>query len=69
MIFLQEKRRPVAAENPNENNHRVSSRLGRLCRTLSAAVEGPCQRKVAESEEGGHRRKHPDCISNPRECL
>ncbi|KAL1425079.1 hypothetical protein MTO96_019531 [Rhipicephalus appendiculatus] len=49
MLFAQEKRRSVAAENPSENNQRVSTRLGKLWRSLSAADKEPYQRKAAEA--------------------
>ncbi|KAH7979306.1 hypothetical protein HPB49_009007 [Dermacentor silvarum] len=64
MLFAQEKRRWVAAENANENNQRVSSRLGKLWRTLGAADKGPYQRKAAEAA-AVHRRKYLDYLYNP----
>ncbi|XP_049528813.1 transcription factor Sox-19a-like [Dermacentor silvarum] len=67
MLFAQERRRLVAAENPNENNQRVSSRLGKLWRSLSAADKEPYQRKAAEAA-AVHRRKYPDYVYNPREA-
>lgn len=67
MLFAQEKRRLVAAENPNENNQRVSSRLGKLWRSLSAADKEPYQRKAAEAA-AVHRRRYPDYVYNPREA-
>lgn len=67
MLFAQEKRRSVAAENPNENNQRVSSRLGKLWRSLSAADKEPYQRRAAEAA-AVHRRKYPDYVYNPREA-
>lgn len=57
----------MAAENPNENNQRVSSRLGKLWRSLSAADKEPYQRKAAEAA-AVHRRKYPDYVYNPREA-
>ncbi|XP_037576962.1 sex-determining region Y protein [Dermacentor silvarum] len=67
MLFAEEKRRSVADENPNENNQRVSSRLGELWRSLSTAVKEPYQRKAAEAAIV-HRRNHPDYVYNPREA-
>ncbi|KAH7979476.1 hypothetical protein HPB49_009539 [Dermacentor silvarum] len=67
MLFAQEKRRSVAAENPNENNQRVSSRFSKRWRSLSAADKEPYQRTAAEAAPG-HRRKHPDYVYNPREA-
>ncbi|KAH8022088.1 hypothetical protein HPB51_021811 [Rhipicephalus microplus] len=67
MLFAQEKRRSVAAENPNENNQHVSTRLGKLWRSLSAADREPYQRKAAEAA-AIHRRKYPDYVYNPREA-
>ncbi|XP_075551716.1 uncharacterized protein LOC142585092 isoform X1 [Dermacentor variabilis] len=67
MLFAQERRRSVAAENPNENNQRVSSRLGKLWRSLSAAEKEPYLRKAAEAA-AVHRRKYPGYVYNPREA-
>uniref|UniRef100_A0A131YXL9 Transcription factor SOX1/3/14/21 (SOX group B) n=1 Tax=Rhipicephalus appendiculatus TaxID=34631 RepID=A0A131YXL9_RHIAP len=67
MLFAQEKRRSVAAENPSENNQRVSTRLGKLWRSLSAADKEPYQRKAAEAA-AVHRRRFPDYVYNPREA-
>ncbi|KAH7979867.1 hypothetical protein HPB49_011665 [Dermacentor silvarum] len=67
MLLAQEKRRSVAAENPNENNLRVSSHLGKLWRSLSAVVKEPYQRKLAEAAVA-HRKNHPDYVYNPREA-
>ncbi|KAH7979412.1 hypothetical protein HPB49_009356 [Dermacentor silvarum] len=67
MLFAQEERRSVAAENPNENNQCVRSRLGKLCRNLSTANKEPYQRKVVEAANV-HRRNHPDYVYNPREA-
>ncbi|XP_049518366.1 sex-determining region Y protein [Dermacentor silvarum] len=67
MLLAQEKRRSVAAENPNENNQRVSSHLGKLWRSLSAVVKEPYQRKAAEAAVV-HRRNYPDYVYNPREA-
>nr|XP_050046352.1 sex-determining region Y protein-like [Dermacentor andersoni] len=61
------KRRSVAAENPNENNQRVSSRPGKLWRSLSVADKEPRQRKAAAAA-AVHRRKHPGYVYNPREA-
>nr|XP_054933853.1 transcription factor SOX-1-like [Dermacentor andersoni] len=67
MLVAHGKRGSVAAENPNENNQRVSSHLGKLCRSLSAADEEPYQRRAPEVA-AVHRRKHPDYVYNPREA-
>nr|XP_054933875.1 uncharacterized protein LOC126543267 [Dermacentor andersoni] len=65
MLVAREKRRSVAAEN--ENNQRVSSRLGKLWRSLSVADKEPRQRKAAAAA-AVHRRKHPGYVYNPREA-
>ncbi|KAH7979311.1 hypothetical protein HPB49_009012 [Dermacentor silvarum] len=67
MLFAQEKRRWVAAENANENNQRVSSRLGKLWRTLGAADKEPYQRKAVEAA-AVHRRKYLDYMYNARKA-
>ncbi|XP_054921798.1 uncharacterized protein [Dermacentor andersoni] len=67
MLSAHGKRRSVAAENPNENNQRVSSRLGKLWRSLSAADKEPYQRKAAEVA-AVHRRKYPGYMNNQREA-
>nr|XP_050046355.1 transcription factor SOX-9-like [Dermacentor andersoni] len=65
MLVAREKRRSVAAEN--ENNQRVSSRLGKLWRSLSVADKEPRQRKAAAAA-AVHRRKHLGHVYNPREA-
>ncbi|XP_070377172.1 sex-determining region Y protein-like [Dermacentor albipictus] len=65
MLVAHEKRRSVAAENPKENNQRVSSRLVKLWRSLSAADKEPYQRKAAEVA-AVHQRKYPGYKNNPR---
>nr|XP_050046320.1 transcription factor SOX-18-like [Dermacentor andersoni] len=67
MLSAHEKWRSVAAENPNENNQHVSSLLGKLWRSLSVANKEPYRRKPAASADV-HRRKHPECVHNPREA-
>ncbi|XP_070377139.1 uncharacterized protein [Dermacentor albipictus] len=67
MLVAHGKRQSVAAENPNENNQCVSSRLGKLWRSLSVADKQPYQRKAAAAA-AVHRRKHPDYVYNPREA-
>ncbi|XP_070396667.1 transcription factor SOX-18-like [Dermacentor albipictus] len=47
MLVAHGKRQLVAAENSNENNQRVSSRPGKLWRSLSVADKEPRQRKAA----------------------
>ncbi|XP_070386286.1 uncharacterized protein [Dermacentor albipictus] len=66
MLVAHGKRQSVAAENPNVNNRRVNSRLGKMWRSLSVADKQPYQRKPAASADV-HRRKHPECVHNPRE--
>nr|XP_050046321.2 transcription factor SOX-6-like [Dermacentor andersoni] len=61
MLVAHEKRWSVAAEKPNENNQRVSSRLGKLWRSLSAGDKEPYQCKAAEFA-AVRRRKHPDYV-------
>ncbi|KAH7983762.1 sex-determining region Y protein [Rhipicephalus sanguineus] len=65
MPFAQEKRRSVAAEKPNENNQRVSSRLGKMWRSLSAFDKQPYQRKAAAAD-AVHRRRYPDYVFDQR---
>ncbi|XP_070390702.1 uncharacterized protein [Dermacentor albipictus] len=60
-------RRSVAAENPNQNNQRVSSRLAKLWRPLNAADKELYQRK-ASAAAAVPRRKHPGYVLNPREA-
>ncbi|XP_065294136.2 transcription factor SOX-18-like [Dermacentor albipictus] len=67
MLVADGKRRSVAAENPNENNQRVSSRPGKLWRSLSVADKEPRQRKAAAAA-AVHRRKYPGYVYNPREA-
>ncbi|KAL1423524.1 hypothetical protein MTO96_020912 [Rhipicephalus appendiculatus] len=57
MLFAQKNRRSAAADNTRENNQRVSSRLGKLWRCLSAATEeGSCERNVNQAATD-HRTK------------
>ncbi|KAH7984486.1 SRY-related protein AES1 [Rhipicephalus sanguineus] len=68
MLFPQEKRRSVAAENPNENNQRTGSRLGKLWRSLSADDDDElCQRKAAEVA-ADHEKRYSDYDYNPRDA-
>nr|XP_054921793.1 transcription factor sox-3-like [Dermacentor andersoni] len=67
MLVAHEKMRSVAAEKPNENNQRVSSHLGKLWRSLSAADKEPYQHKPSAAA-AVHRRKHPDYLYNTREA-
>ncbi|KAH7934590.1 hypothetical protein HPB51_029044 [Rhipicephalus microplus] len=67
MLFAMENRRSVAAENPNEDNQRVSTRLGKLWRSLSAAAKESYQRKAAVAA-AIHRIKYPGYVYNPREA-
>ncbi|KAH7979309.1 hypothetical protein HPB49_009010 [Dermacentor silvarum] len=67
MLFAQEKRRWMVAENANENNQRVSSRLGKLWRTLGATDTEPYKRKAAEAAVV-HRRKYLDYMYNARKA-
>ncbi|KAH7979307.1 hypothetical protein HPB49_009008 [Dermacentor silvarum] len=67
MLFAQEKRRWLAAENANENNQRVSSHLGKLWRTLGATDKEPYQRKAAEAATV-HQRKYLDYMYNARKA-
>ncbi|XP_037560202.1 sex-determining region Y protein [Dermacentor silvarum] len=55
----------AAAENTDENQ-RVSSRLGKLWRSLSTPNKEPYQRKAAEAA-AVHRRKYADFVYNARE--
>ncbi|XP_077486471.1 uncharacterized protein LOC144097700 [Amblyomma americanum] len=64
MLFAQEKRRLVAAQNPNENNQIVSTRLGKMWLALSAADKDLYRRKAA-LEAAKHRKKYPDYVYNP----
>ncbi|XP_037560340.1 sex-determining region Y protein [Dermacentor silvarum] len=59
------RRRSVAVRNPKETNQRVSSRPGKLWRSLSATSKEPYQRKAAEAA-AVHRRKYPDYVYNAR---
>ncbi|XP_070396773.1 transcription factor SOX-21-like [Dermacentor albipictus] len=61
MLVAHGKRRSVAAENANENNQRVSSRPGKLWRSLSLADKEPRQRKAVS------RKRHPGYVYSPRE--
>ncbi|KAH7980850.1 hypothetical protein HPB49_019700 [Dermacentor silvarum] len=61
----KKKRRSVAVRNPKETNQRVSSRPGKLWRSLSATSKEPYQRKAAEAA-AVHRRKYPDYVYNAR---
>ncbi|KAH7983763.1 hypothetical protein HPB52_014122 [Rhipicephalus sanguineus] len=61
MPFAQEKRRLVAAEKLNENNQRVSSRLGKMRHSLSSSDKQAYQRKAAEAG-AVHRRRYPDYV-------
>ncbi|XP_075532153.1 uncharacterized protein LOC142564831 [Dermacentor variabilis] len=67
MLVAREKRRSVAAENANENNQRVSSRPGKLWRSLCVADKEPRQRKAAAAASV-RRRKHPGYVCNSREA-
>ncbi|XP_077486032.1 uncharacterized protein LOC144097122 isoform X3 [Amblyomma americanum] len=64
MLFAQEKRRLVAAQNPNENNQIVSTRLGKMWLALSVADKDLYRRKAA-LEATKHRKKYPDYVYNP----
>ncbi|XP_075739400.1 sex-determining region Y protein-like [Rhipicephalus microplus] len=61
MLFAMENRRSVAAENPNEDNRRVSTRLGKFWRSLSAAAKESYRRKAAVAA-AIHRIKYPGII-------
>ncbi|XP_049268806.1 sex-determining region Y protein-like [Rhipicephalus sanguineus] len=63
--FAQEKRRSVASEKLNEDNQRVSSRLGELWRSLSTVDRGPHQRNEADSA-AVHRRRYSDYVFTQR---
>ncbi|XP_075739393.1 uncharacterized protein LOC142784778 [Rhipicephalus microplus] len=67
MLFAMENRRSVAAENPNEDNQRVSTRLGKFWRSLSAAAKESYRRKAAVAA-AIHRIKYPGYVYNPREA-
>nr|XP_050046357.1 transcription factor SOX-21-like [Dermacentor andersoni] len=67
MLVAHGKRRSVAAENANENNQRVSSRPGKLWRSLSVADKEPSQRKAAAAA-AVHTKQHPEYVYNPREA-
>ncbi|XP_037506414.1 transcription factor SOX-18-like [Rhipicephalus sanguineus] len=65
MPFAQEKRRSVAAEKLNEDNQRVSSRLGKLWRSFCAIDKGPYQRNEAEAA-AAQRRRYPYYVFDQR---
>ncbi|XP_037506344.1 transcription factor SOX-18-like [Rhipicephalus sanguineus] len=65
MQFAQDKRRSVAAEKLNEENQRVSSRLGKLWRSFCAIDKGPYQRNEAEAA-AAQRRRYPYYVFDQR---
>ncbi|KAH7977343.1 hypothetical protein HPB49_000715 [Dermacentor silvarum] len=65
MLFAQ-KGGLAAAENTDENQ-RVSSRLGKLWRSLSTTDKEPYQRKAVEAATL-HRKKYPDDVYYAREA-
>ncbi|KAL1432400.1 hypothetical protein MTO96_013159 [Rhipicephalus appendiculatus] len=65
MLFAQEKRRWVAAEQLNGNNERLSTTLEKLCRFFNAVETEPYQRKAAEAAAANLMR-YLDAVLNHR---
>ncbi|XP_037560211.1 trichohyalin-like [Dermacentor silvarum] len=65
MLFAQKG--GLAATKSTDENKRVSSRLGKLWRSLSTTDKEPYQRKAAEAA-ALHRKKYPDDVYYAREA-
>ncbi|XP_064487371.1 uncharacterized protein LOC135399568 [Ornithodoros turicata] len=67
MIFAQEFRRPTAIRHPEENNKKISTRLGHMWRAMSDIEKEGYHRK-AKMAVVEHKRKYPNYVYNPREA-
>ncbi|XP_011700992.1 PREDICTED: uncharacterized protein LOC105457809 [Wasmannia auropunctata] len=67
MLFANEWRRKLAAENPRESNKDISVRLGVFWKNMSKDVKEKYF-ALAREVDREHKRKYPDYVYNPKEA-
>ncbi|XP_029669354.1 uncharacterized protein LOC115239140 [Formica exsecta] len=67
MLFANEWRRKLAAENPRESNKDISVRLGIFWKNMSKDVKEKYF-ALAREVDREHKRKYPDYVYNPKEA-
>ncbi|XP_076233968.1 uncharacterized protein LOC143178916 isoform X2 [Calliopsis andreniformis] len=67
MLFANEWRKKLAAENPRESNKDISVRLGILWKNMTKDVKEKYF-ALAREVDAEHKRKYPDYVYNPKEA-
>ncbi|XP_076545309.1 uncharacterized protein LOC117609522 isoform X1 [Osmia lignaria lignaria] len=67
MLFANEWRKKLAAENPRESNKDISVRLGILWKNMAKDVKEKYF-ALAREVDAEHKRKYPDYVYNPKEA-
>nr|XP_012139818.1 PREDICTED: uncharacterized protein LOC100878409 isoform X2 [Megachile rotundata] len=67
MLFANEWRKKLAAENPRESNKDISVRLGILWKNMAKEVKEKYF-ALAREVDAEHKRKYPDYVYNPKEA-